>query len=256
MDIIKNIFKHNPAKILEDFLKNRKINIFRQDGLTSDEEEYKIFDYIGEIKNRQELNVKNSFDLLEYLKPCFVYIASDIETIKEEVKNEHVDNLLMYRHYYFHITFCLSSHGDTYCMGHRDRSFKIGIFFWDYLNADKLINYIKMEIGQLGISFMFMFTKSTISFNINDKIYRSSQYMLRFLMEGLHNLNPKPIKKIIKAEKIFKEDVCAICLTNPAYILFCNCGHLCVCEECNKIGEGLEKCPICNTENTNLKIIE
>ena len=34
MDIIKIIFKHNPTKILEDFFKNRKINMFRQDGLT------------------------------------------------------------------------------------------------------------------------------------------------------------------------------------------------------------------------------
>ena len=132
MEIIKNIFKHSPAKILEDFLKNRKINIFRQDGLTTNVEEYKIFDYIGKIKNPQELNVKNSFDLLEYLKPCLVYIASDIETIKEEVKKEHVDNLLMYQHYYFHITFCLLSRDDTYCMGNRYRSFKKGIFFWDY----------------------------------------------------------------------------------------------------------------------------
>ena len=52
MEIIKNIFKHNPfftnpAKILEDFLKNRKINIIRVDELTFDEEEYKIFNYFG-----------------------------------------------------------------------------------------------------------------------------------------------------------------------------------------------------------------
>ena len=63
-------------------------------------------------------------------------------------------------------------------------------------------------------------------------------------------------EKKIKAEKFFKEDVCAICITNPANILFCECGHLCVCEECVKFGEGLEKCPICNIINTNLRIIE
>ena len=63
-------------------------------------------------------------------------------------------------------------------------------------------------------------------------------------------------KKKIKAEKIFKEDVCAICITNPANILFCECGHLCVCEECVKLGKGLEKCLICNIINTNLRIIE
>ena len=124
MEIIKNIFKHNPAKILEDFLKNRKINIFRQDELTTDVEEYKIFNYSGRIKNLQELNVKNSFDLLEYLKPCFVYIASDIETIKEEVKKEHVDNLSMYQNYYFYITFYLRIPDGIYFMGNQNRHFK------------------------------------------------------------------------------------------------------------------------------------
>ena len=63
-------------------------------------------------------------------------------------------------------------------------------------------------------------------------------------------------KKVIKAEKIFKENECVICLTNPPNIFFCNCGHLCVCEECSKTGESLEKCPICKTENTVFRIIE
>ena len=69
-----------------------------------------------------------------------------------------------------------------------------------------------------------------------------------------HNNNNNK-KKIINANKIFKEDECVICLTNPPNILFCNCGHLCVCEECSKTGKSLEKCPICKTENTNLRII-
>ena len=62
--------------------------------------------------------------------------------------------------------------------------------------------------------------------------------------------------KIINIEKICKENECVICLTNPSNILFCNCGHLCVCKECSKTGESLEKCPICKTENTILRIIE
>ena len=63
-------------------------------------------------------------------------------------------------------------------------------------------------------------------------------------------------KQIINTEKTFKEDKCVICLTNPSNILFCNCGHICVCEECNKTRESLENCPICKTKNTNLRIIE
>ena len=34
--------------------------------------------------NPQELNVKNTVDLLEYLKPLFIYIASEINEFKED----------------------------------------------------------------------------------------------------------------------------------------------------------------------------
>ena len=84
MKTIEESFKAE-KEILEEFFKNKKINEIC-DGLSLREEVYNIHYYTGEIKNPQKLNVKNSFDLLEYLKPCFVYIASDIKTIKEEMK--------------------------------------------------------------------------------------------------------------------------------------------------------------------------
>ena len=39
---------------------------------------------------------------------------------------------------------------------------------------------------------------------------------------------------IIKAGQTFKSDECVICLTKEPNILFCNCGHLCLCEECDE----------------------
>ena len=104
-----------------------------------------------------------------------------------------------------------------------------------------------------------MFTTKPILFCITVEIYYSDEYM-DVLVNGPRaanlNLNYEPKKQIINAEKFFKEDNCVICLTNPPNILFCNCGHLCVCEECSKTGESLENCPICKTKNTNLRIIE
>ena len=55
--------------------------------------------------------------------------------------------------------------------------------------------------------------------------------------------------------KTYKTDECVICLGNKSNVLFCNCGHLCVCEKCIEI-KRLTKCPICKTENTILRIIE
>ena len=65
--------------------------------------------------------------------------------------------------------------------------------------------------------------------------------------------------------KTFKSEECIICLTKPPNVLFCNCGHLCVCEECSGVNEintlsDLRnepiKCPLCKTENRILRIIE
>ena len=54
--------------------------------------------------------------------------------------------------------------------------------------------------------------------------------------------------RIINSSQSFKSDECVICLTNPSNVLFCNCGHLCLCSECER-KKLLNKCPICKTEN-------
>ena len=56
---------------------------------------------------------------------------------------------------------------------------------------------------------------------------------------------PRPLKTL----KSFRTDTCVICLTGPPNVLFCNCGHLCLCDECDKI-KTLIVCPVCKTKNT------
>ena len=53
---------------------------------------------------------------------------------------------------------------------------------------------------------------------------------------------------IINSSQSFKSNECVICLTNPPNVLFCNCGHLCLCLECER-KKISNKCPICKTEN-------
>ena len=61
--------------------------------------------------------------------------------------------------------------------------------------------------------------------------------------------------KKINPTKIFKSEECVICLFNPPKVLFCNCGHLCLCTECGEI-KSLSACPICKTENEIIRVIE
>ena len=41
----------------------------------------------------------------------------------------------------------------------------------------------------------------------------------------------------------------------PPTVLFCNCGHLSLCVECDKV-KSLVVCPVCKTENTIKRTIE
>ena len=54
--------------------------------------------------------------------------------------------------------------------------------------------------------------------------------------------------------KTYKTDECVICLERIPNVLFCLCGHICICEKCNEIKK-LNSCPICKTENNILRII-
>ena len=58
----------------------------------------------------------------------------------------------------------------------------------------------------------------------------------------------------INEYKTFKSDQCAICLEEEPKVLFCNCGHICICKKC--ISNRYDNCPLCKKENTILRIIE
>ena len=59
---------------------------------------------------------------------------------------------------------------------------------------------------------------------------------------------PKPLGKT------FKSNQCVICLVEEPKVLFCNCGHICICETCAP--HRYDHCPVCKKENTILRIIE
>ena len=54
--------------------------------------------------------------------------------------------------------------------------------------------------------------------------------------------------------KCTREETCCICLTNPSNVILTDCGHICVCELCNKNIIDL-KCPLCRTLITQPRLI-
>ena len=58
----------------------------------------------------------------------------------------------------------------------------------------------------------------------------------------------------INDSRTFKLDQCAICLEKEPKVLFCNCGLICICDEC--FVKKLDNCPVCKVKSTILRIIE
>ena len=54
-------------------------------------------------------------------------------------------------------------------------------------------------------------------------------------------------EQVINAAQTFKSNECVICLSNPPKVLFCNCGHIAICEECDRT-KSLETCPVSKTK--------
>ena len=62
-------------------------------------------------------------------------------------------------------------------------------------------------------------------------------------------------EQLIKANKTFKSDECVIFLINQPNVLFCSCGHIAICVECDEM-KSLGVCPVCKTENFIKRMIE
>ena len=73
--------------------------------------------------------------------------------------------------------------------------------------------------------------------------------------EQEHDVCYREIGPVINREKIYKEKECIKCATNEPDVLFCNCGHMCICKECKKMMLTLS-CPTCKKEDQIIRIVE
>ena len=96
------------------------------------------------------------------------------------------------------------------------------------------------------IGFYLTFTRKFYAYFIIDNINNNN-----------HNDSDVPLVMIqnINAEKTFKIDECVVCMECISNVLFCECGHICLCEKCIEIKQ-FNRCPICKTDITILRIIE
>ena len=59
----------------------------------------------------------------------------------------------------------------------------------------------------------------------------------------------------INENKTFKPDTCIICVDNVPNVIYCNCGHIAICSECDKILEHKTVCPFCTHKNKTKRVL-
>ena len=184
---------------------------------------------------------KNYYNLL---KP-FIYLLYSFTYREKFLK----DSLLLLR--YLKITYYNSNLNDEF-------NFNASLSFpslrynyegFNFLNKIQINDYTK-GINELNIKLL------TSYYNINYDQYlilRGDIEDEEEEQEEQEEYIPSEVK-IINSSQSFKSEECAICLTNPPNILFCNCGHLCLCSECEKLKIS-NKCPICKIENEIIRVL-
>ena len=90
---------------------------------------------------------------------------------------------------------------------------------------------------------------------------QETERRIRERQEAERRLEERRIKErqaeaefLINGSRTFKLEQCVICLEKEPKVLFCNCGHFCICDEC--FVEKLNNCPVCKEKSTILRVIE
>ena len=184
-------------------------------------------DNTGNILFRQKISIEteNMITSLKEITPLFVYISSYLRYNRGESEANVINIELVF-------IFKTFNRPDP-------------IKFWGYL-LDNPIAHIRSKINRIYsdghyVSFLepfgiIMRLENNSYFNLGFEIYESYNESIDEDVETINDI------------KTFKHDLCTICLERIPNVLFCLCGHICICEKCNEIKK-LDECPICKTNN-------
>ena len=229
-----------------------------------------ICKYSSKIYNPQSLNIKTTFDLVEKLTPLLNYMFSTLEKFKNENEDYHPECCFIIS---ASVHFTCGDGCCDYHDYHDDWFTKHVVLFFalfgigDLTNVDifqKIKLRIKREIEKNPYNLIFntkpfeievihriiypYYEDERIEIKRTGYTERLEEYRRRE-EEREEESEEEREEPVINTTQSFKSDECAISLTIPPHVLFCNCGHLCLCVESEEV-ESLVVCPVYKTENT------
>ena len=182
--------------------------------------------------------IENSIILYRVLKPLIYYLFSYYLsiTIKTKYSNIYLDNIDFY--------FYFGNFDD------RESERGLNAYYYKLFNKpDYHDENEKEKIEEINKKLLTSYDEET---NKNYLLLTFNKPFNLTLSLDYHINLPK---KTLNDKKKFKSDECVIYLNNSPNVLFCDCGHLCLCEECDEVGDSYN-CPVCQTKNIIKKILD
>ena len=161
----------------------------------------------------------DSFTLVEDITPLFIYISSCDKYYRE------------------------NGHGKITTI-----SISLSLYIPDFirltLGEHRIFYDVFKDLGEHRIAIF----KNCLNRDLSSVGYYIEPFKIRINACYIH------FPTLINSYKIFKLEECLICLEKEPKVLFCNCGHICICKKC--ILNRYDNCPICKEKSTILRIIE
>ena len=224
-----------------------------------------VSDYeLYEVKERIFSN--DSFSLMEDITPLFIYISSCEKYYRENGHGE-IYQIIMHlirvdgRTLSFGSSIALN---DTPYIGDIGEH-KISIFKKDKNDSVEWEGYYERYTKPFKIWFQGLFMHFPTEEELQSEAEAQEDYFVEqvyyapvgtFIGENDNESKEEDTREEfpINNFKTFKSDQCIICLEEEPKGLFCNCGHICICEKCAT--HRYDNCPVCKKENTILRLIE
>ena len=208
--------------ILEDFYKQRKHFIISEIEIKQVDPDISVYSYISDLHFSTHIKFKEDKfligDLYKNLKPVITYALS-YTRLKKFINNP---NLIL-------------TEDNT-----------ITNYDYEYIDRELYIKDLKVI---LKTHYDFYDADYDLYFSVLAELENNNELIVS-------HEEPTPEEpKVINLFKIFKSDECIICMDGKPNILFCNCGHLCICDKCYKL-KTLSTCPICKTDNEIIRMLE
>ena len=181
-----------------------------------------IPNYVHIYRTNDKVISENSVTLLNETKPLLLYIFSCLRTREGEYINKKVIIKL-----YFKNTNIILYKGSNFTISNELAPLK---------HIENHLDFLKTAGHYMSFHKSFSLRIYFIDHSDYYNFYNESPHYEEFYAEsGDFDYSDNEDNININNTKTFKNNICIICLERIPKVLFCSCGHICICEKCNKI---------------------